>query len=137
MRSRDLLDPRPQSVVTASETELLGGLAQDDVRLDVTHVLPRNAYAPSAPHEARDPTDPPRALRPYTRPDENCRDARGLAGAALDLEIVGVPAAPPVPIQNLVVENLQCDIDLGQFWPTFVRIISGIALSATTMMMTR
>jgi hypothetical protein len=33
-----------------------------------------------------------------------------------------------------VVEQIERDVDLGQFWPTFVRIISGMADSATTMM---
>jgi hypothetical protein len=36
-----------------------------------------------------------------------------------------------------VVEHLECDVDLGQFWPRLVRIISGIALNATTMITTR
>jgi hypothetical protein len=36
-----------------------------------------------------------------------------------------------------VVEHLEGDVDLGQFWPRLVRIISGTALSATTMMTTR
>jgi hypothetical protein len=36
-----------------------------------------------------------------------------------------------------VVEHLQSDVDLGQPCPRFVRIISGIALSATTRMTMR
>jgi hypothetical protein len=37
-----------------------------------------------------------------------------------------------------VVEHVQTEIDLlAQFWPRFVRIISGIADSAITMMTTR
>jgi hypothetical protein len=36
-----------------------------------------------------------------------------------------------------VVEHFERDVDLAQFWPTLVRIISGIALNATAAMTTK
>jgi hypothetical protein len=37
-----------------------------------------------------------------------------------------------------VVEHVQADVQLvAQFWPTFVSTISGIAVSATSAMITR
>ena len=107
------------------------------MRLDLGHLVPGHAHAPAAPHDARDPAYPSSALRPGTRPDADRGNARGFAGPAFEFEIVDVAAASPVAIEDLVVEDLQCDVDFGQFWPTFVRIISGIAVNATTMMTAR
>ena len=53
------------------------------------------------------------------------------------LDVVDVAAAAAVAVEDLVVEHLESDVDLGHSWPTFVRIIKGIADSATAMMMNR
>src|SRR5437667_367096 len=88
------------------------------------------------------------ALGPTQRPVTRSFDAvssprrswqRPLARATFDREVVDVAAAPPVLVEQLVVEHLQTDVDLdaAQFWPTFVSSISGTAVSATTMITTR
>ena len=66
-------------------------------------------------------------------------DLGGLSGAAFDREVVDVAAASSVLVEDLVVEDVQSDVELGavQFWPAFVRIISGIAVNATIMITTR
>ena len=84
------------------------------------------------------PIQPARGA-PVARPDEDRHDLRHLAGAALDRKVVDVAAAAAVLVEQLVVEDVQADVELAaaQFWPAFVRIISGIAVSATTMITTR
>ena len=102
-------------------------------------LAPRDADACIAADPAREPPDPARARPPVAGPDQQRNDARRLPGAALDREVVDVAAPAAVLVEQLVVEHVQSDVELvaAQFCPAFVRIISGIADTATTTITTR
>ena len=99
-------------------------------------------------HGTRTRPPPPNqaAIRPSTpaRPRQTAGTAENrdhfelLAWATLEREIVDLPAAPVLRVEQLMVEDVQPEVDrLGQFWPTFVRIISGTAVNAITMITTK
>ena len=83
--------------------------------------------------------DPPGAASPGTRPAQDCDHLERLTRPPFEGKLVDVPAAPGLRVEQLVVDEAQSEIDLSraQFWPTFVRIMSGTALTAITMMTTR
>src|SRR4051794_10184459 len=108
------------------------------MRADVLDRFPRNPNASSTTDPGGEAAEPARACAPDTRPTENRNELELLAGAALERQIVDLPATALLRVEQLVIEHVQPEIDrLAQFWPTFVRIISGIAVSAMTMMTTR
>src|SRR5438046_277818 len=72
---------------------------------DTLDVAPGHADPPPAAEPTRKPADQPGALRPVARPDEDRDDL-----VALDREVVDVPAAPPVLVEQLTVEHLQPDV---------------------------
>jgi hypothetical protein len=91
------------------------------MRLDLRHLVPRDANAPSpaASAEERD-------------------DLEGLARTALEPDVVDLAAAPAFGVDQLVIEHVETEIDrILQFWPTFVRIISGIAAKEMSKMTPR
>jgi len=138
VRPRNLRDPRTQPVVAPSEPELLRLFAQENVGANILDFLPGHTDARPAPDPGSDPAEPARACAPDARPAEDCDELELLAGVSLERQVVGLAAAALFRIEQLVVEHVQTEIDLlAQFWPRFVRIISGIAVSAITMITTR
>jgi len=136
--SRDLLDVRSEPIVSASEPKLLRTFTQLHVRVDGFHFFPRDAHAPAAPQPGGDPPDPSRPRPPDSgaAQDRDCLEA--LAGSALQRDVIDLPATPSLGIEQLMVEQIEAEVDrLRQFCPTFVRIMSGTALTAITMMTTR
>jgi len=138
VRSRNLGDPRAQPIVAAPEPELLRLPAQENVRAHVLDLFPGHADAPTATDPGSEPAEQASTCAPDTRAAENCDELELLARISLECQVVGLAAAALLRIEQLVVEHVQTEIDLlAQFWPRFVRIISGIADSAITMMTTR
>ena len=110
-----------------------------DGRVDLLDLAPVDADLAAAADPAGQAADPARSRPPVAGPGEDRDDLRHLAGAAFDRQVVDVAAAAAVLVEQLVVEDVQSDVELGavQFWPAFVRIINGIAVSAITMITTR
>ena len=136
--SRDLLDVRSEPIISASEPKLLRTLTQLHVRADAVHLFPRDAHAAAAPEPGGDPPDPsgPRAPDSRAAQDRDCFEV--LARPALQRDVVDLSATPALGIDQLMIEQIEAEIDrLRQFCPTFVRIMSGMALTAITMMTTR
>ena len=135
----DLVDVGAQAVVAPSEAEFARSVFQLDRGIELCDFAPRDADFSAAPDRACEAADPACALGPVAGAAEDRDDFGHLTGAPFDREVVDVAAAPSVPVEELVVENVQADIDLpgSQFWPTFVRIINGIAASATIPITTR
>lgn len=136
--SRNLLDVWTKPVVSASEPKLLGTSAQLHVRIDLGHFAPRDAHATPAPQPGSDPPDPPGALAPDSGTAKDRDHLEVLAGRALERDVIDLAATPPLRVEKLMVEQVEAEVDrLAQFCPTFVRIISGMALTAITMITTR
>lgn len=134
----NLLDIRPQPIVAAAEPELVGPFAELDVRVNLRHLAPRDANAAAAAQPGRDPSEHSGAVAPDSGAAQNRNDLELLAGAALEREIVDLPAASILRVEELVIEDVEPEVDrLVQFWPTLVRIISGTAVIAITMITTK
>ena len=72
---------------------------------------------------------------PHGGTAEDRHDLSRLARPAFDDEIVDFAAAAPVAVEQLVVEDAECEIELfAHDCPTLVRIISGIAENETARM---
>jgi len=78
------------------------------------------------------------APTPGTGPAEDCDDFQLFTRPPFESEVVDV-SAPTVPrVQQLAIDNLQSKDDRpAQFWPALVRMSSGTAVNATTMITTR
>src|SRR5256885_13280057 len=138
VRSGNSVEERSQAIVATSEAELLRPLPKLHVCGDGVDVLPRNPDCAAATQPAEEPADEPGPLPPDARAAQQRADLQRLARIALELEGVHVAAAPPLPVEELVIDEVPADVDrLAQFWPTLVRIIRGIADSETTRMTTR
>src|SRR6266550_3480999 len=136
--SRDLLDERPQTIVPASETELVRALAQLHMRRDDGNLFPRDPHDPAAADPGCEASGEPRAPTPRTRSAEDRDHLQLFAGTAVESEIVDVAAPPVLRVQQLAIDELQTEDDrLAQFWPALVRMSSGTAVNATTMITTR
>ena len=91
------------------------------------------------------PTDPrcetaqqSRAGAPDIGTTQDRDDLERLPGGAFECKVVDVPAPTLLGVQELMVEEVETEIDrLAQFWPTFVRISNGTAVSEMTRMTTR
>ena len=93
---------------------------------------------PPPPNQAAIRPSTPARSRQTPGPHENRNDLELLAGAALEREIVDLPAASILRVEQLVIEDVEPEVDrLVQFWPTLVRIISGTAVIAITMITTK
>ena len=129
----DLLEVRAQAVVAAAEAELVGAscAAGRPSRSSRPRSTATRTWPPPPIQPASRPIQPG-ALPPVAGPDEDRDDLGHLARAAFDREVVDVAAAAAVLVEQLVVEDVQSEVELAaaQFWPAFVRIISGIAVSA-------
>ena len=138
VRPRNFLDVRSQAIVAAAEPELFGALAELDVRADLRNLTPWDANSAAAAQPGGDPSEHSGSAAPDRGTAENRDHFELLAWATLEREIVDLPAAPVLRVEQLMVEDVQPEVDrLGQFWPTFVRIISGTAVSAITMITTK
>ena len=139
MRPGDPFQVGPQAIVACPETESSRVAFEMDGGGQLVDLAPRDSRPPAAADPTGEATDPPRPLPPLAGPDEERHDLRGLPGAALDLEVVDVPTPSPVLVEQLTIHEVQPDVELAgrQFWPAFVRIISGIAVIETARMTTR
>ena len=134
VRPGNLLDVRPEPIVAAAEPELVGPFAELDVRMDLRDLTPRNANSTAAAQPGGDPSEHSGAVPPDVGPAEDGDHFELFTGVALECEIVDLAAASVLGVEQLMVEDVQPEVDcLAQFWPTFVRIISGTAVSAITM----
>ena len=136
--SRNLRDVRSEPIVPASEPELLGALAELDVRADLVHLVPRDPDAPPASQPSGDPADDTRTRTPDSGAAQDRDYFEVPARRALERDVVDFAAAPAVDVEQLMIEQVETEVDrLCQFCPTFVRIMSGMAATAITMITTR
>jgi hypothetical protein len=109
-----------------------------DVCRHALDVLPTDSDRPGPTEPPQEAAEQTSSLSPHSRPAQDCDHLERLARIALERKVVDVAAAPPVGVEELVIDELKTDVDrVFQFWPTFVRIISGIAATETTRMTTR
>src|SRR5512133_1635589 len=135
---RNPLDERPEAIVPASEAELFRPPAQLHVRRDVGDLFPGNPHDAAAADPRCKASDQPRAPSPDSRPAEDRNDLQLLARPAFEREIVDIAAPPVFRVQQLTIDQVQSEVDrLAQFWPAFVRMSSGTAVSATSTITTR
>jgi hypothetical protein len=109
------------------------------VRGDVVDVFPRNAHRFAAADPRGEATQPAGTPSPRARAAQDGNNLERLTWIAFERELVDVPATPPLRVEQLMIDEEQPKIDLSraQFWPTFVRIISGIAVTAMITITTR
>ena len=116
VRPRNLLDVRSQAIVAAAEPELFGALAELDVRVDLRNLTPRDANSAAAAQPGRDPSEHSGSAAPDAGTAENRDHFELLAWAALEREIVDLPAAPVLRVEQLMIEDVEPEVDrLGQF----------------------
>ena len=80
------------------------------------------------------------ARAPGVAADEDLHDLRRVAVEAGDLEIVDLAAVLAVAVDELVVEDAERDVDVGDLahpWPPCVSSISGMAAIAIARMTTK
>ena len=94
--SRNLRDVRSEPIVSASEPELLGALAELYVRADVSHLFPRDTHPPATPEPGRDPPDEPGPHTPDAGAAENRDHLEGFARSAFERDVVDLAAASVV-----------------------------------------
>ena len=136
--SRNLVDVRSEAIVSPSEPKLLRTLTQLHVGADAVHLFPRDAHAPAAPQPGSEPPDPAGPRPPDSGAAQDRDYLELLAGPALERDVIDLSATPALGIEQLMIEQIEAEVDrLRQFCPTFVRIMSGTALMAITMMTTR
>ena len=136
--SRNLRDVRSEPIVPASEPELVRSLVELDVRVDAGHLVPRDADAPTTSQPSGDPADHTRPRTPDSGAAEDRDHFEIPARRAFERDVVDLAATPSVGVEQLMVEQVQTEVDrLRQFCPTFVRIMSGMAVTAITMITTR
>jgi hypothetical protein len=116
----------------------LRALSKLDVCRHALDVLPWDSDRPAPTEPPEEAAEQTGSLSPYSRSAQDCDHLERLARIALEHKIVDVAAAPPFGVEELVIDEVKTDVDcVVQFWPTFVRIISGIAARETTRMTTR
>ena len=116
VRPRNLLDVRPQAIVTAAEPELFGALAQLDVGVDLRNLAPRDANSAAASQPGGDPSEHSGSAAPGAGTAENRDHFERLTWAALEREIVDLPATPTLGVEQLTIEDVEPEVDrLGQF----------------------
>ena len=116
VRPRNLLDVRSQAVVAAAEPELFGALAQLDVRVDLRNLAPRDANSAAAAQPGRYPSEHSGSAAPDAGAAENGDHFELLTWATLEREIVDLPAAPVLRVEQLMIEDVEPEVDrLGQF----------------------
>ena len=116
VRPRNLLDVRPQAIVAAAEPELLSALAELDVRVDLRNLAPRDANSAAAAQPGGDPSEHSGSGAPDAGTAENRDHFERLTWAALEREIVDLPAPPVLRVEQLMIEDVEPEVDrLGQF----------------------
>ena len=116
VRPRNLLDVRSQAIVAAAEPELFGALAELDVRVDLRDLTPWDANSAAAAQPGGDPSEHSGPAAPDAGTAENRDHFKRLTWAALEREIVDLPAAPILRVEQLMIEDVEPEVDrLGQF----------------------
>ena len=116
VRPRNLLDVRSQTIVAPAEPELFGAPAELDVRADLCNLAPRHANSAAASQPGGDPSEHSGSAGPDAGTAENRDHFELLAWAALEREIVDLPAAPVLRVEQLMIEDVEPEVDrLGQF----------------------
>ena len=105
-------------------------------RVDRFHVDPGNAYDPAAAKARRQATESP-PVTPGRRSGKDRLDRRRVSAEASEVQIVDLPTASALEVDELMVEEAQPEIDLAHPCPMLLRNISGIAATATSRMTTR
>jgi hypothetical protein len=85
------------------------------MRGDIGDLLPGNADDVPAEQPSGEPADPPRAVPKCARTAEDRDDLELFARPALQREVVDVAAAPPVAVEQLVVEEASYTFSV---WPS-------------------
>jgi hypothetical protein len=113
---RNLLDVRSQAIVAPAQPELFGAPAELDVRVDLRNLAPRDANSAAAAQPGSDPSEHSGSVAPDAGTAENRDHFELLAWAALEREIVDLPAAPVLRVEQLMIEDVEPEVDrLGQF----------------------
>lgn len=104
----------------------------------MVHVLPGDSNGAATAQPPGDPTEHTRPLPPHSGATQDLHDFQRPTGVAFERQVVDVPTPPSLGVEELVIDDVQTDVDkVAQFWPTLVRIISGIAASETIRITTR
>jgi hypothetical protein len=104
---------------------------------DGLHIRPGNPYDPAAPKARRHATEST-AVTPGGRTGKDRLDRRRVFAQASEVQVVDLPTASALGVDELMVEQAQPEIDaLAHPCPMLLRIISGIAAIATSRMTTR
>ena len=110
--------PRESSRCTVSDGRRRGrarapsrALAQHDVRVDLRDLTPRDANSAAAAQPGGDPSEQPGSAAPDAGAAENRDDFERLTWAPLEREIVDLPAAPVLRVEQLVVEDVEGEIE--------------------------
>lgn len=116
IRPGNLLDVRPQPIVAVAEPELVGPLAELDVRVDLRHLTPRDANPAAAAQPGRDAPEHSGPVPPDPGPAQNRDHFQLFAGAALERKIVDLATASILRVEELMIEDVEPEVDrLGQF----------------------
>jgi len=116
VRPGNLLDVRSQAIVAAAEPELFGALAERDVRVDFCNLTPRDANSAAAAQPGGDPSEHSGSAAPDAGTAENRDHFERLTWAALEREIVDLPATPAHRVEQLMIEDIEPEVDrLDQF----------------------
>src|SRR3954469_10166583 len=99
VRPGNLLDVRPQAIVAASERELFGAFAELNVRVDLRNLTPRDTDSAAAAQPGGDPSEHAGAAAPDAGTTQNREPLELLSGAALELEIIDLPAAAVLRVE--------------------------------------
>ena len=116
VRPRNLLDVRSQAIVAAAEPKLFCALPQLDVGVDLRNLAPRDANPAAASQPGGDPSEHSGSAAPDAGTAEDRDHFELLTWATLEREIVDLPAAPVLRVEQLVIEDVEPEVDrLGQF----------------------
>jgi hypothetical protein len=136
--ARNLRDEGTQTVVSPAESELVRALAELHMGCHTGDVLPRNTHAAASADPRGEAAHQSGACAPDAGATHDRDDLQLFSRAALERKVIDVAAPALLRVQQLMVEDVQTEIDrVAQFWPTFVRIISGIAVNEMIRMTTR
>ena len=158
-------DPQPVARLGAhGEAEELREPHSDDPGIRSTHVRARSSPSPRPSSDALERSSTPEptsrtwlhgtrtdaasrgprreaaqatSRAPGGRADDDRGDARGVRVEPLELEVVDLPAATVVPVDELVVEDAAREVELRHPRPMFESTSSGIAATAITSTTTR
>src|SRR5205807_189823 len=123
-------------IVALGQTQLAGFALETDDGPDIVDFLPRdsdNVHSKDSGAEDALCDGPQRSWQPpvpHAGAAEDRREARRLAGTSLELEVIDAPAAAPIDVDELVVQETVDEIHprmRHQIDPPSVTSIRGIA----------